>query len=119
MKAQLLMLGAAAFLAASAPALALDREVQSFVDHAQAAADAKLASAGVAPTGDTEVRGTISADGLITGLHVVRSSGSRDNDYAVERALKRLNVGEPPTGLIGAKLTLELAPAGLEAAHAR
>ncbi|HSV02959.1 MAG TPA: hypothetical protein VLI41_07100 [Phenylobacterium sp.] len=119
MKAQLLMLGAAALLAASTPALGLDRAVQSFIDHAQAAADAKLTAAGLAPSGDTKVRGTISADGLITGLHVVGSSGSHDSDYAVEQALRRLNVGEPPTGLIGAQLTLDLAPAGLQASHAR
>lgn len=119
MKAQLLMLSAAALLAASAPALAADREVQAFLDHAHAVADAKLVAAGVAPATDIKVRGTITGDGLIMGLHVVGSSGSHDNDYAVERALKRLNVGQPPTGLSGAQLTLDFAPAGLETSHAR
>lgn len=121
MKAQLLMLSAAGLLLAAPAAFATpDREVQAFVDHAQSAAQARLLAAGVGePAAITKVRGVIGADGRLSGVHVVGASGSRETDFAVERALRRLDVGEPPTALIGAQLTLDLGPASPAPASAR
>jgi len=117
MKAQLLMLSAATLLAAAAPATAADRQLQAFETHAQAAADARLAGAGVTlPAAITKVRGTIGSDGHLMNVHVVGSTGSRDTDYAVEKALKRLDVGQPPVMLVGADLTLSFGPAEIQQA---
>src|SRR5512146_451822 len=93
MKAQLLMLSAAGLLLAAPAAFATpDREVQAFVDHAQSAAQARLLAAGVGePAAITKVRGVIGADGRLSGVHVVGASGSRETDFAVERALRRLD----------------------------
>ena len=111
MKAKLLMLGTAVLLAAAPAASAADRAAQAFASHAQAVADARLADAAVAlPAASTKVRGTIGSDGRLSNVHVVGSTGSRDTDYAVEKALRRLDVGSPPVMLVGADLTLSLEP---------
>jgi TonB family protein len=120
MKAQLLMLTAASLLFAgasahAAPASALDQ----FVDRAHVQADSRLAAAGITPAAPVAVRATLGADGKLNGLRVTRSSGSRDTDYAVEQALKRMAVADAPAALIGANVTLTLGPAPIVQAKAR
>jgi TonB family protein len=108
MKTQLLALGAAGFLALSATLAQAspDAQVQSFLKKVEAQADGRLAAAGVDLTGRTvTVKATVDSEGLLYGVHVVRSSGSRDADFAVEQALHRLRVNDTPTELAGADVT--------------
>jgi TonB family protein len=108
MKTQLLAMGAAALVALSSTAALAspDAQVQTFLKKVEAQADGRLAAAGVDLTGRTvTVKATVDAEGLLYGVHVVRSSGSRDADYAVEQALHRLRVNDAPTQLAGADVT--------------
>jgi TonB family protein len=109
MKTQLLALGAATLLALSSTAALAspDAQVQAFLKKVETQADGRLAAAGVDLTGrSVAVKATLDSQGLLYGVHVVRSSGSRDADYAVEQALHRLRVNDAPAQLAGADLTL-------------
>lgn len=111
MKTQLLALGAAGLLALSASVAhaSPDAQVQSFLKKVEAQADGRLAAAGVDLAGRTvTVKATVDAEGFLYGVHVVRSSGSRDADYAVEQALHRLRVNDAPAQLAGADVTFVL-----------
>lgn len=112
MKAQLLMLSAAGLLFAASASHAAPSELQQYLDRAHAQADHQLAVASVPLTGPVTVRAYVGGDGRLNNVHVIRSSGSRDTDFAVEQALKRLEVAGAPTPLVGAaiKLTLGEAP---------
>ena len=123
MKSHLLPLVAAAVLVAVPAATAYaapPAEVRQFLDTAAAKADARLADAGVLPSGQAlKVRATVGSDGRIAGLSVVESSGSRDTDAAVKDALKRLAVGPVPTQVAGRAVILTLGKDAIVQAKAR
>ena len=103
----LLSLTAAGFLLAAPSQAAPAPEVRQFLDHSGQKANARLVKAGVSLAGQTaDVRATVGSDGRLMGLRVVRSSGSRDTDAAIEKALNRLRVEAPPALLAGAQVTL-------------
>jgi TonB family protein len=110
MKAQLLMLSAVGLLvAASSSHAATAPELQAFLDRAQAQAENRLDVAGVDLKGQpVAVRGSVDSEGKLRAIHVVRSTGSRDTDFAVEKALKRMSVANVPPLLVGGEVTLAL-----------
>lgn len=108
MKAQLLMLSAAGLLFAASASHAAPSELQRYLDRAHAQADHDLAAASVPLNAPVTVRAYVGGDGRLNNVHVVRSSGSRDTDYAVERALKRLAVAGAPSPLVGSAIKLTL-----------
>jgi TonB family protein len=121
MKTQLLAFSAAALVALSSTAALArpDSQVTSFLKKVEAQADGRLAAAGVDLAGrKVTVKATVDADGLLYGVHVVRSSGSRDADYAIEQALHRLRVNDAPAQLAGADVTFVL-DHGLQQASVR
>jgi TonB family protein len=117
MQAQLLMLSAAGLLLASTAHAAPSAEVRRFIDQTEAAADARLAERGVDLQGRTAaVRVTVGGDGRLYGVQVVRSTGSRETDDAIEDALRKLRVKDAPAMLSGAQVTLPLGEAPTSAA---
>jgi TonB family protein len=113
----LLSLTTAGFLLSEPTHAATAPEVRQFLDHSGAAANARLAKAGVSLAGQTaDVRATVGGDGRLMGLRVVRSSGSRDTDAAIEKALDRLQVEAPPALLSGAQITLPVGGGQVSAA---
>ena len=119
MKAQLLMLSAAALLAGAATAAkAGPAEVRLYLDQAKARADAQLAAAGVSLPGDLAVTLTVGGDGRLTGARVSHTSGSLEADQGAAAALRRLYVPDAPAELAGRKVTLTLSPAPIRQAKA-
>ena len=108
MKAKLCLLAAAASLLTGATAHAAPTTVDQFLDGARASAEQQLVTAGVDLKAPVTVKGYISGDGRLRSVHVVRSSGSRDADYAVTQALRKMPVKDVPPLLVGASVTLAL-----------
>lgn len=116
----LLVAGAGALLLVATAAQAATSPVQQFAGRAEAQALVKLNAAGVNLDGrSVAVRATVDGDGRLNGVRVVRSSGSRDTDAAIEAALKRLTVADMPPVLAGGAITLNLGAAPTEQAAAR
>ena len=108
MKAQLLALAAGGLLFASAAQAEISPQSQGFFSEARQAADSRLAKEGVDLSGRTlAVRGHLGGDARLNGVKIARSSGSRDLDDAVVKALRNLKVSAPP-GLVGRDVTLSL-----------
>jgi outer membrane biosynthesis protein TonB len=108
MRTPFLSMAAAACLTFASSAYAAPSASDAYAERARAQAEAQLASAGVDLRGQTvAVRGLVGDDGL-RSLRVIRSSGSREVDYAVEQALKKVSVAGTPPLLAGAKITLGL-----------
>jgi hypothetical protein len=120
MRTLLLSLSAAGLLLAASTAQAVTSpEVRRFLDDGRAAADARLAKAGVSLDGRTaDVRAVVGSDGRLMGLHVVRSSGSLETDAAIEKALNHMRVDGAPPLLGGAQVTLSVGEAPLVSASA-
>ena len=115
----LLSLTAAGFLLSEPARAATAPEVRQFLDHSGQKANARLVKAGVSLAGQSaDVRATVGGDGRLMGLRVVRSSGSRDTDAAIEKALNRLQVEAPPALLSGAQITLPVGGGTASAATA-
>ena len=111
MKASILLLAATALLAAGSASAArpADTESQQFATRANAKAVSLLQVAGVdAEAATVSVRAKVSADGNVTGLQVMRSSGSADTDRAVTRVLRKLLVSDAPLGLMNGAVTLNV-----------
>lgn len=109
MKAQFLRLSAAGFLLASATSFATASELQPVPRRTQVEADRLLSAAGVdAQAQPVSVRARIDPDGRVTGVDVLRSSGSRQTDRAVETVLKRVIRADPPLGLTDGAVTLNV-----------
>jgi TonB family protein len=109
MKAQFLRLSAAGFLLASATSFATASELQPVPPRAQARADRLLSAAGLdAQIQPVSVRASIDPDGRVTGVSVLRSSGSRHTDRMVETVLRRVIRADPPLGLTGGAVTLNV-----------
>jgi TonB family protein len=120
MKAQLLALSAAGLLLASSAHAAPPSDVQQFLDAAHRLGVERLQDAGVALGGQSlAVQGRVEGSGRLTGVHVVKSSGSLDTDARVTAALRRLNVAAAaPVALSGRDITLTFADAPIVQAKA-
>ncbi len=109
MKAQFLRLSAAGFLLASATSFATASELQPVPHRTQAEADRLLSAAGLdAQTQPVSIRASIDLDGRVTGVSVLRSSGSRQTDRVIEAVLKRVIRADPPLGLTDGAVTLNV-----------
>lgn len=118
MKAQLLALAAGGLLLASAAQAEVSPQSQAFFAEARQAADARLAKQGVDLAGQSlAVRGHLGGDARLNGVKIARSSGSRELDDAVVKALRNLKVSAPPA-LVGRDVTLSLGEATPTAAAA-
>ena len=114
MKSRLLALVAAFVLIAPVAAQAASgSEVKEFLRSTVQRAEARVAKAGVRLTGaQVKVRAQVGVDGRLGNPYVIRSSGSKSTDVAVEAALRRMPVYAPPS-LTGRSLTLTLGRGGL------
>lgn len=119
MKTPILGLAAAALVLAAGTASAAGSQLQGFLADAQAKAASQLANAGVDLSGQS-VRVTAHVGvGELSNVRVVATSGSRDVDYKVESALRRVQLAYVPPQLIGYDLTLALGQPPLVQAKAR
>lgn len=111
MSAPLLLACAAAVApAAHAPAPAMD--LQQYLQRAQARADVLLQAHGIDPSAQAvAVRATVSSDGSLTSLQLLRSSGSEGVDRMVGHVLRKVVLADAPIGLMGGSVTLSLGPA--------
>lgn len=120
MKTQLLLLTAVGLLFTASVSPAAASEVQDYAQRAQARADSLLRDSGVDLAGQSvTVRATVRSDGHLSGVSVVRSSGSRDTDHAVETVLRKVVVSDAPLGLLGGAVTLTLGADPMVRAAAR
>lgn len=114
MKAQLVMLSAVGLLLAAAPhssALAGPADVQRYVSSTTAEAGERLTERSVDLSGRTlAIQGRVQADRL-SGVRVVRSTGSAELDDQIVAALKNLRTEAAPVDLVGRELTLTLGEA--------
>jgi TonB family protein len=100
MKTPAVLLGAAALALAASAAHAGPSELQRYAAHAKADAQNMLREARLDLEGrSVSVRARIDVNGHLTGLEVVRSSGSPSADLAVEAVLKRVVAKDPLFGL--------------------
>jgi len=99
MKTPPVLLGAAALALAASAAHAGPSELQLYAARAKADAHNLLREARVDLKGrSVSVRARVDINGLLTGLEVVRSSGSPAADLAVEAVLKRVVAKDPLFG---------------------
>ena len=100
MKTQAFLLTAAALVLAASATWAAPSELQRYADRAKVDAQSLLRGARLDLKGQSvSVRAKVDVDGRLTGMQVVRSSGSRDADIAVEAVLKKVVAREPLFGL--------------------
>jgi len=111
------MLSAAALVAFGASAQAAPRDVRHYLQRAGEVAAAQVAAAGVDVGEGLDVQARVSSDGRLTGVRVVRSSGSLETDEKATRALSRLRVSAPPNALVGVDVTVAVSKASLETAR--
>ena len=114
MKTQVIgMLAAGLLLSAGAAQAAVDRDVQAFVDRAQAQVRAKVSDCGADLTrGQVKITAYIWSDGRLTGIHVETPDGLRASEAAITAAVRKVRLDDVPTGLSGAKLTFFLGHGG-------
>ena len=122
MKSHLLALSSAALLftgSVSAAAAAPSESLQ-YANRVQPRAESLLLAARIDPQGPpVSVRARVGADGHLTGLEVLRSSGSRDTDRAVKTVLRKVVTGDPPIGLLNGAVTLNVGQGARLEAQAR
>jgi TonB family protein len=106
MKSLPLVLSAAAALAFGVSAHAAPRDVRDYLDRAGEAAATQVSAAGVDVGDGLDVKARVNSDGRLTGVRVVRSSGSLEADQKAVQALRRLKVSGPPNALLGADVTV-------------
>lgn len=114
MKVLPLMLSAAVLFAGQAQAS--PRDVRNYLQRAGDAAAAEVAAAGVDVGEGLDVQARIDAEGRLTTVRVVRSTGSLEIDRKAVKALKRLRVAGPPNSLLGADVTIAVGKAPLSSA---
>ena len=121
MKTQAFWLSVAGlFLAAGASHAAQPSELQRYTDRAQAQAQRLLSAAGLdVRTASVSVRATVNPDGRLSGLQVIRSSGSPSVDLAAETVLRKIVAADPPLGLTDGAVVLNVSGAPLVQAKAR
>jgi hypothetical protein len=107
-----LFAAAAAALCLAAPVAhaSPDRAVQALLDDAYSQAQAQVRDLDF-NAHPAKVSGYVDADGRLSAVRVVQSSGSRDADYRLEAALKRVRLRDVPPAMIGAKVNLAFGPA--------
>ena len=109
MKTQILALSAAALLLAATAAAAAPAESEQYANRLLPKAESLLSAAGIGPQNQpVSVRATVSPDGHVTGLRVLRSSGSPDTDRAVVSVLRKVLVTDAPVGLLDGAVTLNV-----------
>jgi TonB family protein len=113
MKALPLLLSAAAIVAFSGAARAASRDVRDYLQRAGEVAATQVAAAGVDVGEGLDVKARVDSDGRLTGLRVVKSSGSLETDQKAVQALKRFKVPAPPNALLGADVTVAVSKAPL------
>ena len=106
MKVLPLMLSAAALIAFGGVAQSAPRDVRDYLQRAGDAAAARVAAAGVDVGDGLDVKARVDADGRLTALRVVKSTGSPETDQLAVAALKRIRVSGPPNALLGADVTI-------------
>ena len=116
MKSLSLMLSAAALVAFGVSVQAAPRDVRNYLQRAGEAAAVQVAAAGVDVGEGLDVQARVSSDGRLTGVRVVRSSGSLETDQKAAQALRRLRVAAPPNALVGADVTVAVSKQPLETA---
>ena len=120
MNTQLLALAAAALLSAASISRAAPSELQRYTDRAEARAQVLLHASGLDfATQSVSVRATVNPDGRLGPTQVLRSSGSRADDLAVETVLRKIVMANPPLGLTDGAVTLNVGGARIVEAKAR
>ena len=115
-----LVVAVGAHLLAGSAAQATTTTEQQKADRTEAQTHDRLNAAGVDLNGHSvAVRATVDGDGHLNGVRVVRSSGSRDTDAAIESAFKKQPVADAPTALIVGAITFTLGDVASEQAAAR
>ena len=100
MKTQAFLLSAAALVLAASPTWAAPSELQRYAERAKVDAQSLLHATRLDLKGQSvSVRAKVDVDGRLTAMQVVRSSGSRDADIAVEALLKKVVERKPLYGL--------------------
>jgi TonB family protein len=107
---------AASFLLATAVNAMPNATLQAFLDEAYSQAEAQLGGAELGQP--VKARAYVDADGRLTAVRIVNSTGSREADYRVETALKKVRVHYVPPALIGAQVNLAFGPADARLAKA-
>jgi TonB family protein len=109
MKTQILALSAAALMLAATAASATPAESDQYANRLLPKAESLLSAAGIgAQNQPVSVRATVSPDGHVTGLRVLRSSGSPDTDRAVVGVLRKVLAADAPVGLLDGAVTLNV-----------
>jgi outer membrane biosynthesis protein TonB len=107
-----MLVAAGVTLAAGGAQASSEGQVQTLLDRARTQAEQTLDRAGVDMEGRTlTVRFYLDSSGRLKAPTLVRSSGSRTLDIAVESALHDLVVAVP-NNMIGAQLTLRVGHRG-------
>lgn len=116
MKVQIIALGAALLLAASAHAAVQPPEVQRFLDAAHDQAAARLQAAGVVVGSEgLAIRAHVDGLGQLTSVQVVKSSGSLETDARAKAVLRNLSTPMAPAALSGREVTLSFGEAIVQA----
>jgi len=116
------LVSAAALTFAASALQATPSEQPDYTARAEARLRSMLRASGLDFAGLTvSVRASVAPDGKLTGMTVVRGSGSRAADLAAERVLRKIVVTDPPLGLSDGAVTLNLnlSPAPVVQAAAR
>jgi TonB family protein len=109
MTTQILALSAAALMLAATAAAATPAEPDQYANRLLPKAESLLGAAGIgAQNQPVSVRATVSPDGHVTGLRVLRSSGSPDTDRAVAGVLRKILAADAPVGLLDGAVTLNV-----------
>lgn len=120
MKTNVLVVAAAGLLFAAQAAWAAPSESERYAEWASARSGALLRRAGIdADANPISVRASVSLSGAITGVRVLRSSGSRQVDAEVVDMLTKIIRSKPPSGLVDGAVTLNLGKGAIVQAQAR
>jgi TonB family protein len=99
----------AGLMLAAATSFATAAELQPLPGPAKAEAQRLLTDAGVDTQGQTvTVRAAIDPDGKVTGVKVLKSSGSRRTDRIVGAVLQAVVRAYPPLGLTDGAVTMQV-----------
>ena len=111
MKTSLLLAGVSAilFAAGASHAAPSDSESDQYAQRANARAEALLQASGIDLRAQAvSVRASVGPDGRLTGLRVIRTSGSPDVDRAVAAVLRKIVLADAPVGLMDGAVTLNV-----------
>lgn len=106
MKALPLLLSAVALVAFGTVANGATRDVRDYLQRAGDAAATRVAAAGVDVGAGLDLQARVDADGRLTAVRVVKSTGSPETDRLAVRALRTFRVAGPPNALLGADVTI-------------